>query len=53
MLTSIGGWVFKSTQGDIELSADVVQATNDRGISPIPFDDLKHKFASWSKHWRY
>ncbi|MCB6841003.1 hypothetical protein LIX87_08380 [Weissella viridescens] len=53
MLTSIGGWVFKSTQGDIELSADVVQATNDRGSSPISFDDLKHKFTSWPKHWRY
>lgn len=53
MLTSIGGWVFKSTQGDIELSATVVQATNDKGTDPLLFEELKKKFHSWMKHWRY
>ena len=53
MLTSIGGWVFKNTQGDIELSATVVQATNDKGRQPIPFNELKKKFHSWMTHWRY
>lgn len=53
MLTSIGGWVFKNTQGDIELSATVVQETNDKGSEPIPFNELKKKFHSWMKHWRY
>lgn len=53
MLTSIGGWVFKSTQGDIELSATVVQSTNDKGTDPLPFDELKKKFHSWMKYWRY
>ncbi len=53
MLTSIGSWVFKSTQGDIELSADVVQTINDHGTDPIAFDELKNKFNSWMKHWHY
>lgn len=53
MLTSIGGWVFKNTQGDIELSATVVQTINERGSNPIPFDDLVKKFHSWMNHWRY
>ncbi|SOB43997.1 conserved hypothetical protein [Weissella viridescens] len=53
MLTSIGGWVFKNTQGDIELSATVVQETNHKGSEPIPFNELKKKFHSWMTHWRY
>lgn len=53
MLTSIGGWVFKNTQGDIELSATVVQETNNKGRQPIPFNELKKKFHSWMTHWRY
>ncbi|WP_419154227.1 hypothetical protein [Weissella viridescens] len=53
MLTSIGGWVFKNTQGDIELSATAVQETNDKGSDPIPFNDLKQKFKSWMTHWHY
>ena len=53
MLTSIGGWVFKSTLGDIDLTADVVQDTNNRGTSPIPEDELIKKFKSWMTHWHY
>lgn len=45
MLTSIGGWVFKNTYGDIELSATVVQTTNDKGADPLPFDELKKEIS--------
>lgn len=53
MLTSIGGWVFKNTQGDINLTADAVQDTNNRGNSPIPDNELTKKFKSWMQHWHY
>ncbi len=53
MLTSIGGWVFKSTQGDINLTADAVQDTNNRGNIPIPEVELIKKFKNWMTHWHY
>lgn len=53
MLTSIGGWVFKNTQGDIKLTADAVQDTNNRGNNPIPDNELTKKFKSWMQHWHY
>lgn len=53
MLTTIGGWVFKNTQGDIDLTADAVQDTNNRGTAPIPDHELTKKFKSWMTHWHY
>lgn len=53
MLTTIGGWVFKNTQGDIDLTADAVQDTNNRGTAPIPDRELTKKFKSWLQHWHY
>ncbi|MBM7616698.1 hypothetical protein JOC36_000231 [Weissella uvarum] len=53
MLTSIGGWVFKNTKGDINLTADVVQDTNNRGTAPISEQELTKKFKSWMQHWHY
>lgn len=53
MLTTIGGWVFTNTQGDIDLTADIVQDTNNRGTTPIPDHALTKKFKSWMQHWHY
>ncbi len=53
MLTSIGGWVFKNTYGDIKYTADIVQDLNDKGSDPILFNELNEKFSNWMKHWHY
>ncbi|MFP7242404.1 hypothetical protein [Pediococcus pentosaceus] len=53
MLTSLGGWAFRNTYGDIKLTADIVQAVNDAGSDPIPFEELSKKFKTWAKHWYY
>lgn len=51
MLTAIGGWVFRSTQGDIRTTVETVEAVNKLGSDPISNRELKHKFDTWFKRW--
>ena len=51
MLTAIGGWVFRSTQGDIRTTVETVEAVNKLGSDPISNSELKHKFDTWFKRW--
>lgn len=51
MLTAIGGWVFRSTQGDIRTTVETVEAVNKLGSDPISNGELKHKFDTWFKRW--
>lgn len=53
MLTSVGGWVYRNTGGNIRFTLDVVEHLNSLGSDPIPISELGPKFKSWVKNWRY
>lgn len=53
MLTSVGGWVYRNTGGNIRFTLDVVEHLNSLGSEPIPISELGPKFKSWVKNWRY
>lgn len=53
MLTSVGGWVYRNTGGNIRFTLDVVEHLNSLGSDPIPISELGPKFKSWAKNWRY
>lgn len=53
MLTSVGGWVYRNTGGNIRFTLDVVEHLNSLGSDPISISELGPKFKSWVKNWRY
>ena len=53
MLTSVGGWVFKNTHGNLQFTADVIDYVNNTGSDPIAFEELTKKFKSWARRWNY
>lgn len=53
MLTSVGGWVYRQTYGDVGFTADVVEFVNSLGSEPIATKELSDKFKSWVRNWRY
>ncbi|MBJ7615335.1 hypothetical protein [Weissella confusa] len=53
MLTSVGGWVFKNTHGNLQFTADVIDYVNNTGNDPIAFEELTKKFKSWARNWNY
>ncbi|WP_373891750.1 hypothetical protein ACAW68_10090 [Weissella confusa] len=53
MLTSVCGWVYRNTGGNIRFTLDVVEHLNSLGSDPIPISELGPKFKSWVKNWRY
>ncbi|MGX6409239.1 hypothetical protein [Weissella confusa] len=53
MLTSLGGWVYRNTGGNMRFTLDVVEHVNSLGSDPIPVKKLGTKFKSWVKNWRY
>ena len=53
MLTSVGGWVYRNTGGNIRFTLDVIEYLNSSGSDPIPISELGPKFKSWVKNWRY
>ena len=53
MLTALGGWTLRSTHGDYRVTADLIEAINNRGSDPISDSALGKKFKSWAKGWKY
>ena len=53
MLTALGGWTLRSTHGDYQVTADLIEAVNNRGSDPISDSELGKKFKSWAKGWTY
>ncbi|QYU57475.1 hypothetical protein K1728_09985 [Weissella confusa] len=53
MLTSVGGWVYRQTYGDVGFTANVVEFVNSLGSEPIATKELSDKFKSWVRNWRY
>lgn len=53
MLTALAGWTYKQSYGDFIITADVVEATNNKGSDPIEEQELIKKFKTWGKGWTY